>query len=163
LLFLKKILIVGMIGGIAALSVLWGLLSGNNLNFSQVKTEHCSGEVSYFPLKSRNEAFAQYDFPTPEQIEADPTLKFESGFYDKVLCLINYGETRSYSVIIIVADKNKDLLVEKLKAELGATNVVKGQSLSFVGASIPIKNIPKLASYDYVIMIGDGESKLHPT
>lgn len=111
-----------------------------------------------------------------EYKKVDTSMKFESNFLSKVHALITGGETRFYNVIIYVvkaavngeelhsvAKKNKDSIANKLKNFHGGKNIVKAKMLSFVSASLPLKEIEKLADYDSIYMIGDGESKVRLT
>ena len=87
--------------------------------------------------------------------------KFDHGFYDRVQCLINLQDSeesiRYYNIIIIVEDDDsKQYIVDKLN-ELGAYNITKANSLSFITADIPIHKIPILSQYNEIQQIGDGE------
>ena len=87
--------------------------------------------------------------------------KFDSDvFYGKILSLIKLGETRSYGIIMIVSDQNKITVEDILKTKHHATNVFAGERLSFVTAQVPLQEIPKLADYDVISLIGDGEQKI---
>lgn len=107
--------------------------------------------------------------------KSDPKLKFESDFIKKINEMKNAGETRNYDVIIFVkkmaekgldaksvAKLNKDKLEQILEINHHATNVQKTNTLSFVIASIPLNEIEKIADYDFVAGIGDGELKTEP-
>ena len=105
--------------------------------------------------------------------------KFDVGFYEKIqaLSLLEpdedarnvYDGVRYYDTIIVVsrddgdsrsgdetASENKDAIVKRLQA-LGAINIISGESLSFVTASIPITDVPGVSLYDETYKIGDGE------
>ena len=86
--------------------------------------------------------------------------KFDGQFYEKVISMIESGENRHYSTIIIVPDEGKQLLQKLLEDVHNAKNVSRGEVLSFVTANIPIQEIPELADYEFIIRIGDGEEKL---
>jgi hypothetical protein len=105
-------------------------------------------------------------------VKSDLSLKFEPGFYKKIRDMRNAGETREYSVIFMVkkadgigvnakmvAEINKNNLEDALTHIHSATNVKQTKILSFVTARVPLAEIPKIASYDYVVGIGDGELK----
>lgn len=109
----------------------------------------------------------------PDNTPQDKKQKFDQGFYEKIHDKINAGETREYNVIVyvkkipvngedakIVAKKNKDKLEDVMIKIHKAKNKYKAQVLSFVSASVPLKEIPRLADYDYVAEIGDGELKV---
>lgn len=113
--------------------------------------------------------------PDTKPQEPDSKVKFDLGFYEKVLDMINAGETREHTVIVyvkkapmngedakLVAKKNKDKLEDAMIKIHRAKNVYKAQILSFVVASVPIQEILKLAEYDFVLRIGDGELKGGP-
>jgi hypothetical protein len=80
-------------------------------------------------------------------------------FYGKILSMIELGEPRSYGIIMIVADQNKDKVENLLKTKHNATGIGVGQRLSFVTAQVPVQEIPKLADYDIIARIGDGEER----
>lgn len=107
--------------------------------------------------------------------EPDSIRKYDRGFYEKISTLIDKGKTHEYEVIILVkktpegnldaksvAKKNKDNLAVALTKNHNVKNLYKAQILSFITASVPIPEIPKLADYDYVFGIGDGESPIFP-
>lgn len=87
--------------------------------------------------------------------------KFEP-FITDIQKSIDEGETRLYSIIIIPwdADNNKKRVTQLLKSCHGAENVHAGTILSFVTAKIPITEIPKIAQYGIISMIGDGEKQI---
>ena len=60
------------------------------------------------------------------------------------------------------SNENKDNLIYKLINNHGVTKYNRAETLSFVTALVPIEHIPKLAEYDYVYKIGDGEKILKP-
>lgn len=112
--------------------------------------------------------------------------KFDKGFDKKIENLIKSGESRDYNVIILVkketeilnefefnpalspmsskfvAQKYKDNLENVLINTHGVTQFYKAQILSFITANVPLSEIPKIAEYDYVVGIGDGERKVFP-
>lgn len=101
----------------------------------------------------------------------DPKFKFDSGFEKKINDLIIGGEDRDYDVIIYVTrfdnslnftlgEVNKDKLEDSLVKIHKAKDVYKAKNLSFVLAHLPIKEIQKLANYDHVLLIGDGELEM---
>ncbi|MEM3099211.1 MAG: S8 family serine peptidase [Nitrososphaerales archaeon] len=96
--------------------------------------------------------------------------KFEPGLYDKLKALEKEatlkGETpRDYDIIIHVNELPVDQDLKDKKDKLGnaleqihkAKNVAKMQVLSFVTATVPIKEIFRLAAYDEVKLITDAE------
>jgi hypothetical protein len=96
--------------------------------------------------------------------------KLERGFYDRIVCLMDNGIDRKYSVMIIVprdsenktvAQENKILLIEALENKHNAENVNAGTILSFVTAEVPIREILKLVDYEFVGIICDGEKSGH--
>ena len=107
------------------------------------------------------------------------TEKFDDGFYDDVLALLQEepleGNTNVYdgrlhhNVIIVVSrddgdgrdadlvsSENKADVVEKLNL-LGARDVLAAESLSFVTATVPVVAIPGLSLHDEIYRMGDGE------
>lgn len=175
ILFMWNLALVGAIAGVGLAATIWAIASSGQADSSRARFDHCtarglllssssSSSSSYYwwgwRIEPVQKAHAQ---KATEQQDANRIRPFEPGFYEKVSCLIDYGETRPYSVIIIVAEQNKDLLIERLKLDHGATQVVRGLQLSFVTAKIPITEIPNLANYDFIILVADGERKLQPT
>jgi len=99
--------------------------------------------------------------------------KFDQGLEKKIRDIINAGDERDYNVIIYVnkiaengldaksvAKNNKDRLEDVLKRVHNARDIQQAKILSFVTATMSTKEIEKLADYDYVIRIGDGEKKM---
>lgn len=96
--------------------------------------------------------------------------KMEPSFYSKIQQMLAAGETRDYKIMIFVnpdfnevptdmddTKKNKNKLEKELLNLHKAKDVYKAQILSFVAAEVPVKEIFKLAQYDYVSLIGDRE------
>jgi hypothetical protein len=118
--------------------------------------------VSFLPISSHSIA-------APEE-KLDSVKKIDSDFYEKISLMIEKGETRDYDVIIYVsrpspdadgrqvAKVNKDVIENNLKTKLHSKNVLKANVLSFVTATIPLKEIEKLAKDDRVFQICDGEA-----
>ncbi len=133
-----------------------------------------------------------YDVPEPTStviIHPDDIYhKFDPGFYEKIQNLTQqtarstYGESgdatreeiQYYDVIIAVphdspdagdeqdpARQNKDVLVEKLEG-IGARIIYDARILSFVAASVPVTSMDRLAQFDEVYSIGDGEIPITP-
>ncbi|MDD9801057.1 MAG: hypothetical protein OXU53_00660 [Deltaproteobacteria bacterium] len=113
----------------------------------------------------------------------DVSAKFDDGFYDKIQGWIAgagaggaagaSGTPPERNVMIAVgrtsadgrdpdtvAAENKDTVVRVL-GEIGATDVVRAESLSFVTATVPLTRLAELAAYGSVYRIGDGEELLH--
>jgi len=106
--------------------------------------------------------------------------KVNTDFYDKIKKKLDAGETGYYNVVMQVrkdflvsegedkvlhsefdaanpAKKHKDIAEADLLANHNAKNVNKLEVLSFVYADVPLDGIFKLAEYDYVQGIDDGE------
>jgi len=115
----------------------------------------------------------------------DMSAKFDVGFYDQIQGWIDKAgasgaagssdaPTERNVMIEVgrtsddgrdpdtVAGENKDKVVSVL-GEIGATNVVRAKSLSFVTATVPLGRIAELAAYGSVHRIGDGETLLRPS
>lgn len=165
-----NLVLVGAIAGVGLAATIWAIAYSGQADSSQARFDQCTARglsshssSSFYNWWWTGLAQKAHAQKVTEHQDANRIGPFEPGFYDKVSCLIEYGETRSYSVIIIVAEQNKDLLIERLKLDHGATQVVRGLQLSFVTAKIPINEIPNLANYDFIILVADGERKLQPT
>ena len=121
--------------------------------------------------------------PVSAMATVDVSAKFDDGFYDDVQRWIveagSAGATgasegppaRNVMIVVdrtsadgrdpdTVASENKDTVVRAL-GELGASDIVKAESLSFVTATVPLARIAELAGYGSVYRIGDGEAVLH--
>lgn len=108
----------------------------------------------------------------------DDSYKFDDGFYDKIQEMIN-TEPQSgasnvhdgkiyYDIILVVSrddgdDRDPDVVSAENKLALVKTlhnidslNIRPGQVLSFVTASVPVKELPGLSLSDEVFGIGDG-------
>lgn len=81
---------------------------------------------------------------------------YDTGLFERIMELINAGVTRDFGLVFFGGDK--DQTVEVLKKH-NATNISKGERLSFVTASIPVREIPKIMAYDFVGIIGFGGSR----
>lgn len=118
------------------------------------------------------------NLPEPKS-DNERKKKFDVGFYDKIQQKIKheYDSTEYHTVIIYLktddislypegliqksrAMVNKDLLAYNLEKVHDGKNIFKAKELSFVSAQIPVKEIPKLADYEFSYLIGDGESKV---
>jgi len=87
--------------------------------------------------------------------ENDPILgKFGIEFYAKILEEIQNEPTKEHDIIILTTDKDA---TEKALLKLGITQIYKAEFLSFVNARIMAAEIPKIANYDFVTSITDGE------
>jgi len=126
--------------------------------------------------------------PAAALATADVSAKFDDGFYDQVQEWIAEagaggasgasgasGAPPERNVMIAVgrvsadgrdpdavAANNKDTVVRVL-GELGAKDVVRAKSLSFVTATVPLTRLAELAAYGSVYRIGDGEDLLRPS
>jgi subtilisin-like proprotein convertase family protein len=115
----------------------------------------------------------------------DTAYKFDDGFYKRIQEIITagqlqqqggdfgvYDDIRYYNVIIVVSgddnnnkdsdtviQENKDAIEKRLKA-IGARDIVKAKTLSFVTASVPVMAIPGFTLNEQVYQIGDGEQKV---
>jgi len=121
----------------------------------------------------------------PALASADVSAKFDDGFYDQIQGWIGAGgasgaagssgapTARNVMIVVgrtsddgrdpdTVAGENKDAVVSVL-GEIGATNVVRAKSLSFVTATVPLGRVAELAAYGSVHRIGDGEALLRPS
>jgi len=86
----------------------------------------------------------------------DPLVeKINYSLYGHILDLIEQGETREYDLIFYNTDA--DLLEDVLRENHGVTKFSKGSYLSFITASVPVQEIPKLANYNFIGEINDGE------
>jgi len=130
-------------------------------------------------------AHATPGMPAAAAATADVSAKFDDGFYDDVQRWIAEAASAGPSgasdgpparnVMIVVgrtsadgrdpetvASENKDAVARAL-GELGATDIVKAKSLSFVTATVPLTRLAELAAYGSVYKIGDGEAVLYPS
>ena len=63
----------------------------------------------------------------------------------------------------VVAQENKENLASILRDTHGATDIYVAEKLSFVSATIPVSEIPKLSEYENIVSrVGDGEQKVFP-
>ncbi|MDA7944196.1 MAG: S8 family serine peptidase [Nitrosopumilus sp.] len=105
--------------------------------------------------------------------------KFDPGLYEKVIQMIEdgpdssaigvYDGVRYYDLILVVArdyesGKDPDLAASVNKKALsdhlefiGARNITVAERLSFLTASIPVSDIPRISLLDEVHALGDGE------
>ena len=60
-----------------------------------------------------------------------------------------------------ISEQNKNTLVNNLQDIHGARNIFKAKTLSFVSADVPIIEILKLADYNHIILVGDGQINLN--
>jgi len=130
-------------------------------------------------------ALLALSFPVAALATTDVSAKFDDGFYDQVQKWIaeagaggasgTSGAPSERNVMIavgrvsadgrnpdVVAAENKDTVVRVL-GELGARDVVRAESLSFVTATVPLTRLAELAVYGSVYRIGDGEDLLRPS
>jgi len=130
-------------------------------------------------------ALLALSFPVAALATTDVSAKFDDGFYDQVQKWIaeagaggasgTSGAPSERNVMIAVgrvsadgrdpdavAANNKDTVVRVL-GELGAKDVVRAKSLSFVTATVPLTRLAELAAYGSVYRIGDGEDLLRPS
>jgi len=118
----------------------------------------------------------------PALASADVSAKFDDGFYDQIQGWIGAGgasgatgssgapTARNVMIVVgrtsddgrdpdTVARENKDTVVRVLD-EIGAKDIVKAKSLSFVTATVPLTRLAELAAYGSVHRIGDGEEPM---
>jgi hypothetical protein len=86
----------------------------------------------------------------------DPLIKkFDSiSFYGEILEMIKTNPDKEVGVIIT---GDKDEIENTLRIKHGITEIGKGKYFSFVGAKVQVKEVPEIASYDFVHSIVDGE------
>jgi hypothetical protein len=95
--------------------------------------------------------------------------KIEKGFYERIGEKIANGATEDHNIVVGLkrnftnhdgslndAKENKDNIEKELLSKHSAKNIHKLKYLSFVYADVPIREIIKIAEYDYVTIIGDG-------
>jgi len=107
------------------------------------------------------------------------SAKFDDGLYDKIQGWIAEAgaggaagapPTRNVMIVVdraspdgrdpdTVAGENKDTVVRVL-GEIGARDIVRAESLSFVTATVPLTRLAELAAYGSVHKIGDGEETM---
>jgi len=96
------------------------------------------------------------DIPDTSSYDLHRAKYYDTGLFERIMELINAGVTREFSLIFFGGDK--DQTVEILKQH-NATNISKGERLSFVVASVPVREIPKIMAYDFVGIIGFGAGR----
>jgi len=119
------------------------------------------------------------NLPEPKS-ENERMKKFDIGFYDKINSKINLQneETEYYTIIVFLKNDDPDVypkgfapksksfvnkisLANNLEKYHGATDVYVGHTLSFVSAKIPVSEIPVIADYENIFILGDGESPIN--
>lgn len=123
-------------------------------------------------------AHAQADDDPAPTGQGDAAAKLDGGLYAMVRAWPDGppapGTPEGRNVIVVVdrargdapdlgtaAREGKDTVV-RLLGDLGATDIVAAQSLSFVTATVPIDRLGELAASKSVRRIGDGEGRLAP-
>ena len=139
----------------------WVIENIGSEDFAVTTTNGCHNGINFAVFDSEGKRVNQM-LPSGATLisDSDKTRwKFGSlAFYAKILELMKTEPTQKYSVIIITGDK--DSLVDVLKSNHGVDEVYKADSLSFVTAKIPAMEIPKIAKYDFIKTIDDGEQRL---
>ncbi len=114
-----------------------------------------------------------------ETIHYNPHCKSHLITYQNMTIAQLQDDADYHTVVILLEpddspDPNLQLLKHSSRAEmhklkiasqiekLGAKNIYKAQTLSFVSADIPVESITRLSDYDYSFLIGDGETILYP-
>jgi len=86
--------------------------------------------------------------------------KFEHGLWDKLRYMIPFGVNRKYSLIIWFVNETvelKECLVSILTEKIQADIYYVCEVFPAVLARVSVQKILEVASYDFVIQIGDGE------
>lgn len=159
-------------GILIAVALILGVVQNSYLPFAKVYSEQSD---NYTSISSVNATLSIPVNSTSSSITNEKSSKFDQEFEKKINDMINVGERHEYNVIIYlkkvaengfdaksIVAKNKDKLEERLRNIHGVTELYKGHTLSFITAKIMLQEIPKLADYDYVMKIGDGEIQTVP-
>ena len=126
-----------------------------------------SNDIEYLKRSTCHEGFSFSVFDSEENKiepltskaflikENDPIIgKFRIEFYAQILEEIQNEPTKEHGIIIFTTDKDA---TEKVLLKLGITKIYKSEFLGFMTARVTAVEIPKIANYDFVTSIGDGE------
>jgi len=145
-----------------AINIFWNIENTGTEPTTFLKRDYCDDGVDF---KISGPSMDNYLSLYPSFVllisDDDPLLeKINYSLYGHILDLIEKGETREYDLIFYNTDA--DLLEDILRENHGVTKFNKGSYLSFITASVPVNEIPKVANYNFVGQINDGEQILCP-
>jgi len=139
------------------INIFWIIENTGNEPHTYLKRDYCDDG---FDFQINGSGMENYQRLYPGFVllisDDDPLVeKINYSLYGHILDLIEQGETREYDLIFYNTDA--DLLEDALKENHGVTKFSKGSYLSFITASVPVQEIPEVASYNFVGQIDDGE------
>jgi len=134
---------------------------------------------------SHQEAFSQSDDVSQENIRA----KFVPGYYDIIINQINSNiqaksqdqtisyKSQYYDIVLITskkvdfdtteelrtAEQELDSFEQILLDEHGTLGTYKSHEFNYIIARVPVEEVPRIASYDNVFMVGDADRPLKET
>ena len=106
---------------------------------------------------NENQSFMKKKNDLAKQLTEDKVLKqLVGGNEEKDKLVKKLQESKPKFIKKDVSNGNKNKLVYDLVTNHDVSKYFRAQHLSFVTAQVPIDEIPKLASYEHVVKIGDG-------